>query len=618
MTWLRAVAPKTYAAEFEEYHQSFWSWWWALTKLRVKIATKKVKSDVLADQLMDCLLVFGRGLAKSASMEGALIAAGAMLGPVFCVYISSTQDKAVEHLQSIRSTIEGSELANFYPGLSNPRVGTFGNQRGWKAEGVYTDSGFTVVAASLEKGIRGLRDEERRPLILVFDDIDERNDSPKIKKEKLETLRSDAMGMLAPFGSVLFGQNFIYNGSIMESTWEGDEDWFHNAHRVGVINTFQDDLDIQKRNGRPTIVAGTPNWGRVNRIVAQDMLNKMGEDAFWRECQNRTAPDRGDLVWKHFDKKIHVITWEDFARVFGTYQIPARFNLVAGYDRGYTGWDKHPSVVSVAGVADESSPLPGDVFLFYEYVTDETEGVQEIARNLILDLATLCENSVFEEAASLVRAAELPSIPEVQAKKLRQQAGMRLPFHVFNGSHEGKHERDTFARDWSLAVSAGNSDKTAGLTQLHTYLQPEKGRRHPFYGDQLLCPNFYFVVPRAQKDRALDRFGLKRHRWEAENLKWDPNQSTRDVPTKFGDDATDAVKQYMQTFALTAMSLSRDELLDRQAQQFTLSEEELAQRTPQQVARHIDALHRKRVQLEEEFDRGTTSEYDQFIKNNHF
>lgn len=67
-----------------------------------------------------------------------------------------------------------------------------------------------------------------------------------------------------------------------------------------------------------------------------------------------------------------------------------------------------------------------------------------------------------------------------------------------------------------------------------------------------------------------------------------------------------------------APPLSRDEQLDRQAQRFTMSEEELAKRTPQQVARHIDAVHRKRVQLEEEFDRANTSEYEQFLKNNHF
>jgi hypothetical protein len=545
--WLRAVAPKTYASDFEPFHHSFWDWWWKLTQ-------KRAKGEPLTNQQLDCVLVMGRGLGKSASMEGALILAGALLGAVFCVYISSTQAKAVEHIQSIRDSIEGSELAKIYPGLSNPRVGAFGNQRGWKAEGVYTDSGFTVVAASLEKGIRGLRDAERRPLILVFDDIDERRDSAKVKKDKFETLRNDAMFMLAPFGSVLFGQNLIYNGSLMDDTWSRRADWFHNAHRIGIINTFKDDLQIEKVNGSPKIVAGTANWTRINELVAQDLLNKAGEDGIWRECQNKTAPAQEELVWRYYDPSIHLITWDDFERVFGVRKIPSRWYLYGGYDRGYTGWDSHPSVISVCAVADDRAPkgLVGDAFIFYEYVGEANESVGDLSRNLILDLATLCEHEDFARAAGRVRKSLDEDVSEKAALKLRLEAGglVSPKFNVFAGSHEGKGERSTFAREWGLAVAAvKDSAKDAGLPQLHNYLQPEK-RRHPFYPAINRRPNLYLLVAPSQKEVATDRFGLRRHRWEAENLKWDPNVSTRDVPTKFGDDATDASKNYLQSWAL--------------------------------------------------------------------
>ncbi len=558
--WLRAVSPKTYQADFEPFHDSFWSWWWQLTQ-------KRAKNEPLTNQQLDCVLVMGRGLGKSASMEGALILAGALLGAVFCVYISSTQSKAVEHIQSIRETIEGSELAKYYPGLSNPRIGAFGNQRGWKAEGVYTDSGFTVVAASLEKGIRGLRDAERRPLILVFDDIDERRDSAKIKNDKFETLRSDAMFMLAPFGSVLFGQNLIYNGSLMDDTWSGRADWFHNAHRIGVINTFQDDLKIEKVDGSPRIVAGTPNWTRINEMVAQDLLNKAGEDGIWRECQNKTAPAQEELVWKYYDPKIHLLTWDDFEQVFGTRKIPARWYLYGGYDRGYTGWDAHPSVLSICAVADERAPhgLAGDAFIFYEYVGEANESVGDLARNLILDLPQLCEHPDFLKAAHLVRKSLLDDVSEKNALKLRTEAGGLVSgrFNVFAGSHEGKGERSTFAREWGLSVSAvRDSAKDAGLPQLHNYLQPEKRRKHPFYSELRLRPNLYLVVHPEQREVARDRWGLRRHRWEAENLKWDRNTTTRDVPTKFGDDATDAAKNYLQTWALTPAPKTKEEQVE--------------------------------------------------------
>ncbi|MFN7930335.1 MAG: hypothetical protein U0Y68_20885 [Blastocatellia bacterium] len=558
-------------------------------------------------------MAWGRGLAKSASMEGALISAGAQLGAIFCVYISSTQDKAKEHLQSIRDTIEGSALAEYYPGLSNPRLGTFGNQRGWKAEAVYTESGFAVVAASLEKGIRGLRDAERRPLILVFDDIDERNDSAAIKTEKFEALRNDAIGMLALFGSVLFGQNLIYNGSIMDDTWHGRLDWLYDCHKIGIINTFKDDLRIEKRDGKPTIMAGTPNWKRINRPVAQDMLKKLGEGGFMRECMNRTAPDAEDMVWKNYDPSIHLITWDDFEKVFGIRRIPARWHLYAGYDRGYTGWDAHPSVLSVAAVAAENTKLAGDLFIFYEYYTDPSEGVGDIAKNMFLDLAQLCEHSSWQEAAYLVEQSYSPFTTEQQAQRLRKQAGELVTFEIFNGSHEGKGERNTWKADWNLPCQVGDSDKAAGLEQLHNYLKPE-AKRHPFFPNLLQRPNAYLVVAPSQREKAVDRFGLRRHRYEAENLKWDRKVTTRDVPTKMGDDATDAVKQYLHTFALTPAPKTKEEEIDDRMEAVSKPDEEVAEMSDAQRKGYFARLARERYELEQQYEDENTSDYQRFIE----
>src|SRR5262249_25151982 len=148
--------------------------------------------------------------------------------------------------------------------------------------------GFGIAAASLEQGIRGLKDAEIRPTFILLDDIDERDDSLATKQEKFDSIRYDALPMLAPFGVAIYAQNLIYSGSIMADTLKSRLDWFHLRHAVGPVNTFKDDLEIEKRDGRPVIVAGTPNWSRINRSVAQDMLSKAGEESFWRECQNKT------------------------------------------------------------------------------------------------------------------------------------------------------------------------------------------------------------------------------------------------------------------------------------------------------------------------------------------
>src|SRR5262245_17124795 len=194
LDWLPAVAPRTYSAAFEWFHADFWNWYWPLLKLR------REGLAVPDEMPLDCFLPWGRHLAKSSSMEGVALAEGAMIGQAFGVYISSTKDKAEEHLQAIRELFEGSDVAKYYPDLANPRLGKYGNQRGWRADAIYTDGGFAIVSCSLEQGIRGLKDGNRRPTFVILDDIDERDDSAEIREKKFAAITQDALPMLAPYG----------------------------------------------------------------------------------------------------------------------------------------------------------------------------------------------------------------------------------------------------------------------------------------------------------------------------------------------------------------------------------------------------------------------------------
>src|SRR5262249_14774884 len=142
--WLPAIAPKTFTAPFEWFHSDFLDWYWRLLALRA------AGLPVPDETPRAGLLILGRGLGKSTVLEAVAVAEGARMGRAFGVYISSTEQKAGEHLASVRDLIESSEVARYYPGLAKPRLGKFGNQRGWRAEAVYTASGFGVVAASLE------------------------------------------------------------------------------------------------------------------------------------------------------------------------------------------------------------------------------------------------------------------------------------------------------------------------------------------------------------------------------------------------------------------------------------------------------------------------------------
>ena len=216
---------------------------------------------------------------------------------------------------------------------------------------------------------------------------------------------------------------------------------------------------------------------------------------------------------------------------------------------------------AVAAVAGENSPLPGDVFIFYEYVAEAGEEEDDMAKNLILDLATLCHGEHFRKASKLVFGSYLPDVREKRAWELRKKAGEMIPFQIFNGSHEAASERRTFRVNWGLPIRAGKPGKTEGLSQLRHYLRPENSQ-HPFKSALRGKPNVYLLVADDQYHGAKDRFGLERLRWEAGNLKYDVNVTTRDVPEKFGDDATDACKQFFQTFALASAPLTEGERIE--------------------------------------------------------
>jgi hypothetical protein len=149
---------------------------------------------------------------------------------------------------------------------------------------------------------------------------------------------------------------------------------------------------------------------------------------------------------------------------------------------------------------------------------------------------------------------------EVDAWKLRRQAGRMIPFKIFNGSHEAASERRTFLK-WGLHIQPGLAAKTEGLPQLRFYLKPE-AKPHPFKTGVVGRPNIYLVVAKSQANAGVDRWGLARHRWEAANLKNDPAITTRDVPMKFGDDITDCVKHYLQTFAMIARPKTLEERIE--------------------------------------------------------
>ena len=82
---------------------------------------------------------------------------------------SATQDQADKHVESIGSLLEASSaFASRYPAFANRMIGKYGHSRGWRRNRLTTQAGYTVDAAGLDKGVRGIKREGVRPDVIIL------------------------------------------------------------------------------------------------------------------------------------------------------------------------------------------------------------------------------------------------------------------------------------------------------------------------------------------------------------------------------------------------------------------------------------------------------------------
>ena len=71
-------------------------------------------------------------------------------------------------------------------------------------------------ALGLDVGSRGSKDEERRPDLIIFDDVDEKHDTLKTVAKKIDTITTSILPAGSSDCAILFIQNIIHEGSIAD------------------------------------------------------------------------------------------------------------------------------------------------------------------------------------------------------------------------------------------------------------------------------------------------------------------------------------------------------------------------------------------------------------------
>lgn len=316
--WLRAYFPAHVGAPFAEHHAEFWRWVWAIgdsghaepipavpTVGPGEAGAPKLggrtgmESDVRA-----FVAIWPRGGAKSTSAELATAAVGARGTRRYALYVSRTQDQANQHVAAIAACFESSRFGKDFAKAADRRIGKYGQSKGWTQTRLRSQGGFAVDAVSLEKGVRGAKDEAQRPDLIILDDIDDHGDSPDQIKKNIEEITRAILPTGSTDSVVLAVQNLVHRDGVFARLADGRADYLLGRHVSGPVPAVLG-LEYQKHaqpdgTSRYAISHGSATWAGQPLAICESQINEWGLQAFLEEAQHEVGAPLGGM-FDHVD-----------------------------------------------------------------------------------------------------------------------------------------------------------------------------------------------------------------------------------------------------------------------------------------------------------------------------
>lgn len=539
--WLMTLFPFWFGEDFSEDHIQYWD-------IRWDVFHKIKRGEVVSDDQLVIMLLLGRGLGKSATIEAARIMKGALMGGGYSVMISETEDQAQEHLGNCRYLIEhpDSKLLEYYPemAIANDASALKGMPTADRREMFICENGWILKAKGLSAKMRGLRVGNQRPDDISLDDIDDVNDSLSVSLNKIRLIASSILPILPRgVGTVDVGQNLIGEHSVVNQIRMGRTDALAERTVIGPSSAFTT-LDIESvvdETGKmrhtilPTSVA---SWNGLNIQRAQKFLNNSGLQMFRSEYQNEFDQFKAGKVISNYNEKRQVITWSQFKQVYGVDRIPQHWKCDAGLDVGYSeGQHPHYSAWVFVATSAGNSQLPGKVFVYRSKFFSGTS---------------------IDDQADEVKAGMFPGERVQMWKMSHEKTGEMLTLNQKHGM------------SFSKFTHYGAEDGTAQWKHLS---RENKSRPNSFKDDAEIngewqigdCDMFY-IVDDDQLVIARDDYGHKLLReqistWEFVPVKITESGQTVQKPSKINDDGCDALKGVLAYFGPSQTALTPTEKL---------------------------------------------------------
>ncbi|GEM_PF-3937724 len=613
--WLNTLFPFAVEEDFSADHEKFWELRWSVL-LRIREQKKYARLNLplpkefqINDNEYATLLILGRGLAKSSTIEMSAVMRGALLGRGYCLYVCEAQDQAEEHVGNCKGLINHpeSQLTIYYPKMEVVEGATVeGIKTKDRTDLFVTQNGWICRAKGLNSKLRGLRMGNKRPDDLKADDIDGVNDSIAVSQKKLKQLTSSVIPTQARrYVTIDFGQNLILETGVMHQIYTGKSDALAARTTIGVTNTFvnfdyETYFDEKENRTRHRILpSSVPTWAGVDIAQAQKFLNDSGLDTFNAEYQNEFGHLKQGKVIHAYNEARHIITWSMFEKVFGCRYIPVHWQCEVGADIGYTV--NSISAWTFRATSAQNSIIPGKKFI-YRGRTFERKSIDDQAIDIWKELFPddVIGKRHFEATTDFGAYPELLRLLRLDPKLSPYLVGYkqnpiesRYDFDNYSYeqiaklllqsqikalvlSHEKSGELKTLAQKYGLPLQ--KTDKFGaddGVAEWNNLLRGDFTLPHPFKEDERLpdgtyklgSPDLLYIVDDNQYKTPVDDRGLKTHResvaaWEYTKEKLLERGMTEAKPMKYKSDTCDSERMLHARSWGIVTSSTTDEKID--------------------------------------------------------
>lgn len=320
--WLLHFFPTAFTAPFGPHHEDFIEW---AEQIRLGMHPRPF------------IGIWPRGGGKSTLIECTVIALGAPRPmPVegeegeqtlsrhsarsYCLYVSETQEQADKHVEDIQTRLESQRLRSSYPQFASPKLRRHGHRASWSRNRLITGTGYVIDALGLNSAARGVKSEDRRPDLMVFDDIDDKHDRTKISDKKATTIKDTIIPTFGGNAAIVGIQNKIIPNGVFARLADDRADYLVRRIVSGPLPAIHD-LETEKRYDEEaeryidTIVGGTPVWEGQDLEACQRRIEESGLASFLRECQHEVEDVEGALWGRDQLEAIRVSTHPRLTRI---------------------------------------------------------------------------------------------------------------------------------------------------------------------------------------------------------------------------------------------------------------------------------------------------------------